>query len=318
MAAQKTILAVAVGDPANSAVIKDDNSGTLAGKRPYIKGLIDRLHNYGQDIGDAHYYVIDYRECSEAALANNNTFTVKPTLPASYVLFCMSTTVAKSAATFTTNVNPNLPVVAIVSTHTGYPNNFCGVSARRHQIARNYYEKFLATVPSLNDSTKTVYVLSKQKYDPSDQSLKNIRNGPQPVPIVEVPVAAPYSPTEIQNAINGITGSGGLLILPVDSFFGAADAIIGWAHAKGLPDFWSVTDWVQHDLPSALGGYGVSQQRCGQLMADKVHSIWSTGNIPNPPFTEVTSAGNFDWAASDAAAASLTLQLGNDANLRHA
>jgi hypothetical protein len=226
----------------------------------------------------------------------------------------MSTTVAQAAATFTANVNPNLPVVAIVSTHTGYPNNFCGVSARRHQIGRQYYEKFLAAVPSLN----TVYVLSKPGYAPSDLSLQNIRNGAQPVQIVEVPVAAPYSATEIQNAINGIVGPGGLLILPVDSFFGAADAIIGWAHAKGLPDFWSVTDWVRHDLPSALGGYGVSQQRCGQLMGDKVHSIWSTANIPNPPFTEVTSAPNFDWAASDAAAASLNnLQLGNDASLRH-
>jgi hypothetical protein len=169
-----------------------------------------------------------------------------------------------------------------------------------------------------NDATKAVYVLSKQGYPPSDLSLQNINTGNLPVRIVEVPVAAPYGRTEIQNAINGINGSGGLLILPVDSFFAAADAIPGWAHANGLPDFWSVTDWVQHDLPSALGGYGVSQERCGQLMADKVHSIWSTGNIPKPAFTEVTSAGNFDWAASDAAAASLNnLQLGNDANLRH-
>jgi hypothetical protein len=57
--AQKTILAVAIGNPANSTVIRDDNVNTLAGKRAYIKGLIDRLKSFGHLIGDANYYVID-------------------------------------------------------------------------------------------------------------------------------------------------------------------------------------------------------------------------------------------------------------------
>jgi hypothetical protein len=272
--------------------------------------LIERLHEFGYDIGDTNYYVIDYRQCRENQL--NQNFAVTAGLPASHVILGMSKTVVDAAAAFTNVV----PIVGMVSTHAGYPNNVCGVSARRHQIGRQYYDRFLDTVPSLKTSGKTVYILHRPGYAPSDNSLQNIQQGSLPVPIVAVPVAAPYGDTDIQSAINGIAGQGGLLILPVDYFFAAAGNIISWAQGKNLPDFWPVTDWVQRVLPSALGGYGVAQHRCGQLLGDKINYIWSNaGNIPNPPFTDVTGASNYTWQASEAAAEQLGISLGHPSGL---
>jgi hypothetical protein len=304
MAADKTILAVAVGNSnssSSSKVIKDANSATLNGVRPYIKGMIGRLHEFGYDIGDANQYVIDYRQCTESQL--NQNFTVTSGLPTSYVILGMSKTVVDAAVNFTTAI----PIIGMVSAHTGHPN-LTGVSAQRYQIARRYYDHFLETVPSL--SGQKVYILSRQGYPPSDASLTNIKKGGHlPVPIEEVAVGSPYGDNEINSAINGISGRGGLLILPVDYFFAAAGNIISWAQAKGLSDFWPVTDWVQHTLPSALGGHGASQERCGQLLADKIESIWSSGG-QIPPFTNIHSPENFLWQASQAAANQLRVALG--------
>jgi ABC-type uncharacterized transport system substrate-binding protein len=307
MMAQKTILAVAVGNSNSSSpskVIKDGSPATLQGVRPYIGGVIDRLHSFGYDIGDANYYVIDYRQCAEAQLPQN--FTVKAGLPPSYVILGMSKTVVDAAANFTSTI----PIIGMASTHTGYPNNVCGVSARRSQIGRQYYDRFLATVPNLQTSGGTVHILSRHGYPPSDSALQSIMQGAHPVPIQDKPVAAPYGDAEIQSVINGIAGTGGLLVLPVDYFFAAAGTIIATAQAKLLPDFWPVTDWVQHNLPSALAGYGVSQFRCGQLLGDKINDIFNN-NTPSPRWTEVISAQNYSWVGSDAAAANLKIALGN-------
>jgi hypothetical protein len=309
MPANKTILAVAIGNSGNSKIIRDNSPATLAGVRPYIGGVIERLTAFGDRIGDANDYVIDYRECSAAQL--NQNFTVTAGLPPSYVILGMSTTVMRAAATFSTTI----PMIGIVSNQGGYGANVCGVSGQRPQNARRSYDKLLLTIPGL----PRVHILHKPGYPPSDDSLRAIQNGgPLGVPVAVVPVAAPYGDAEIRAAIDGINTPGALLILPVDSFFAAADRIIGWAHANAnrLPDFWPVTDWVRHALPSALGGYGASQHRCGQLLADKIHSIWeSGGHIPNPRWTIITSQQNFSWHASVAAAHDLGVTLGNDPDM---
>ena len=138
--------------------------------------------------------------------------------------------------------------------------NICGISGERHQIGRDYYDKLLATIPNL----EKVYVLHKDNYPPSVKALAKIQTGSHPASVVPVPVGSPYGDADIRNAINGITGtaSSALLVLPADSFFGSANNIIALAHAKSLPDFWPVTDWVRHSAAaaSAVGGYGFPQR----------------------------------------------------------
>jgi hypothetical protein len=289
--AQKTILAVALGESLTSRtnksrVIRDNSPGTLNGVRPYISGLItwlqsqpnppvpdDPLPTYS--IGDPNDYVIDYRECLEAELGLN-TFTVSAGLPATYVILCLSSSVATAAANFTAAMKPPPPVVAIVSDPfaMGFPANVCGVSALRSQHAMHCYHQF----KKADKAVGQIYALHKQKYKPSADSLMWLGNKVIPVPI---------SPGDnIQTAINNIPAgtNRGLLVLPADLFFGAADNIATWAQAKSMHDFWSVPDWPAN----SYGGYGFPQGTCGQYLAERIASIWANnGAIPNPPWVPV-------------------------------
>jgi hypothetical protein len=296
----KTILAVAIGDSRKSKAINNSAPATLNGVRPYIGGLINGLsklpvpntkpvRNY--QIGTD--YVIDYRECDLDQL--NRTFT------SADVIFCMSTRVVRAAASY----NSSIPIVGIVSNprHEGFLNkNICGISGKRSQEARHCYDRLkMTTVPNLKD--ENVYVLHDASYGPSKDSLETIRGGKHD------PRVAYVSPSNIEDVIKDLTPGWGLLVLPVDWFFGAAPDIISWARAKGLVDFWSVTDWVQRTLPSALGGYGVPQQRCGELLAERVAYVLPSGAIPRPEFTDVDINSDVVWKASDAAAAELGIIL---------
>ena len=84
--AAKTILAVAIANTAVSKTISDTSPASLAGVRPYINGLIQRLAIRGYQIGP--HYIIDYRETPAAGLGA--IFT--PTLPnpAPDAVLCMS------------------------------------------------------------------------------------------------------------------------------------------------------------------------------------------------------------------------------------
>jgi hypothetical protein len=229
----------------------------------------------------------------------------------------MSRTVLDAAVA---NVPNTIPVIGIVSNPGNYhQNNVCGISGERHQIARTYYDRLLDTVQGL----QRVYILHKDAYPPSVSSLQAIQSGTHSVPIQPAPVPDPYSDAAIQNAINQIPQSAGtaLLILPADSFFGAAQNIIGWAHSRNFCDFWPVTDGVRTSSSGAVGGYGVPQSRCGELLAQQIARIWLTRSIPNPRFINVkTNQGAPDtdivWVASLAAAQQLNLTLRTQPDLR--
>ena len=303
--AAKTILAVAISNTQKNQTITDASAASLSGVRPYIKGLIQRLDVCGFEIGTNNHYVIDYRETTQAQLSAIYSGTPD------FVLCMSSTVLAAVPSTWT------MPIIAIGS---DVPNplraNICGISGERHQIGRDYYDKLLATIPNL----EKVYVLHKDNYPPSVKALAKIQTGSHPATVVPVPVGSPYGDAEIQNAINGITGtaSSALLVLPADSFFGSANNIIALAHAKSLPDFWPVTDWVRHSAAaaSAVGGDGFPQIRCGELLADRIASIWSTGTMPNPPFKKIDNTEAV-WLVCDAAAASLNVTPRTSAGLRH-
>jgi len=176
MAATRTIVAVAIGNSQKNTVIRDSSPATLKGLRPYIKGLISWLANEPDppvpdsvlgryQIGDANDYVIDYRECTEDDLKHNYDFKPKNGLPSSYVILCMSTTVAREAVNFSTAI----PIVAIVSDpfKENFPENVCGVSARRHDHAKDCYNIFKAKI-----APTKIYLLHKDGYGPSEISRK--------------------------------------------------------------------------------------------------------------------------------------------------
>ena len=300
VAAVKTILAVAIANTATSKTISDSTPASLAGVRPYIKGLIQRLNIRGYEIGP--HYVIAYRESPPAGL--DAIFpTTLPANPPDAVL-CMSKTVLDKVSSRT--AWDTVKIAGIVSVPLNRPN-VCGIDGQRQQIGRDYYDKLLAALPSLQQSAANrVHVLHVPGYPPSDESLRQINQGPRPVPVNVVSVADPTD-ANIIAAINAITAPGALLVLPVDTFFGSAPAIIAAARAKFLPDFWPVTDWVRHvnttTSRSAVGGYGVPQVLCGELLADRIAHVWTNGSMPNPAFIRVNTRDDVVWAVSDAAAA---------------
>lgn len=294
-----TILAVAIGE--TDKTVRINSTAIPSGVRRYISGLISGLTARGKSIGDASDYVIDYRECTAPRL---ETFVFNSTLRADCI-FCMSTTVVRRADNFTKQHSLQTPIVGIVSDYQreSFGGNVCGVSAQRSQQARQCYEHLLRTVvPGLNKA----YVLHDPNYDPSKDSLRNITGGHHP-DVVNV-----SSPSDIQREIGNMPQGSGLLLLPVDWFFGAAEHIIGWARAQKLLDFWPVTDWVRSTPPSAFGGYGAPQERCGELLAERVASVWD-GTMPARLWVHVDSS-DFVWRASEAVARALGVTLSSAPN----
>jgi hypothetical protein len=309
--AVKTILAVAIANTATSRTISDSTPASLAGVRPYIKGLIQRLDIRGYEIG--HHYVIDYRETPATGLGAIFPTTL-PANPPDAVL-CMSKTVLdKVSGTAAWN---SVTIAGIVSEPLNQAN-VCGVDGQRQQIGKDYYDKLLAALPSLAQSgANRVHVLNVPGYPPSDKSLALITQGNPPVTVNPVNVATPTD-ANIVAAINGINQPGALIVLPVDTFFGSA-AIINTARAKSLPDFWPVADWVRYSnnpTKSAFGGYGVPQVLCGELLADRIAYVWTNGGMPTPKFIKVDTKTDVVWAVSAAAATDAGVTPANIPGLR--
>jgi len=308
----KTILAVAIANTATSKTISNSTPASLAGVRPYIKGLIQRLDIRGYEIGP--HYVIDYRETPATGLGAIFPSTL-PANPPDAVL-CMSKTVLdKVSGTAAWN---SVTIAGIVSEPLNQ-TNVCGIDGQRQQIGKDYYDKLLAALPSLAQSgANRVHVLNVPGYPPSDKSLALITQGNPPVTVNPVNVATPTD-ANIVAAINGINQPGALIVLPVDTFFGSAQTIINTARAKSLPDFWPVTDWVRHGnnpTKSAFGGYGVPQVLCGELLADRIAFVWTNGSMPTPKFIKVDTKTDVVWAVSAAAATEAGVTPANTAGLR--
>lgn len=311
-AASRTIVAVAIGEPGNSQVIR--STPAPAGIRPYIQGVIDGLSAKNFNIGDAKHYVIDYREFAQDQLNSPDNFKRSDTtLPKNYLILAMSTTVVWAAARYETD----RPIVAIVSDYKGMgikASNVCGISGQRSQFGKEYYRRFNATIKS--PQLTKIYVLVKEGYPPALDTLRDIESiNPSIDPtVVNVPTAG-----AIQETIGGLKeGSGGLLVLPADWFFALAQPtkIPLWARQKKLPDFWPVTDWLNNSKSSALAGYGVSQKKCGELLGGRIAEIWSNNdNIPSGNKFPAVKTQDCNWQASAAAAADLGITLGSDKDL---
>ncbi len=281
--------------------------------RPYLRGLVQGLATRGFKLRKD--YVIDFRQRRPNALGNAAAFG-NPV--AGDVIFCMSTTVVKGATDIA--ALSTIPIVGVVSepgTETNAAGtrfdqiaNICGVSARRIQTAVDCFDRFLKTVPTLTE----VKVLAKQGYGPSDRAFAAVRTaaGQKGITCTEVPITDVAS---LENALDGLTARDpdgvppatvGVLVLPIDVCLGHAQEIIDIAQGeKKIPVFFPVPDFVKANASGALGAYGVSQQTCGEMMAERVSVIWRSGNaVPGSPFVRWVPAPDdtLQWVVSGAVA----------------
>jgi ABC-type uncharacterized transport system substrate-binding protein len=313
----KKVLAVAIGDPNNSSLIKTAADANSDKVRPYVRGLVSWLATQAVppkaknltkfQIGTAKDYVIDYRECRDS---NNdadldalfNTYGGSADL-----IFCMSTTVARRAAHYTTTK----PIVAIVSDpkrETTFGPNVCGVSAMRSQNTGDCCEEFRESLPDLT----RIYFLHKAGYTPSEDAKYWLPNDPLNV---SVPIAlADNIATTISNLAQAPSGETyGILVLPADRFFGERANLITAATSKGFPTYWSVTDFV--GAGGAFGGYGVPQAVSGRFMAERVANIWTNTAIPSPPFVPIRKK-HIESKLSLAVAKALKLKLAHAKSIK--
>jgi hypothetical protein len=272
----KTILAVAVGNPANDQTFDTPNPN-LSTVRPYIKGLVSWLANQPDpptpDSTLSKYkigvdYKIVYRERDVGSLPD--AFPEAVSLPAD-LIFCMSTSVAKAADAFTKVYAPSKPIVAIVSDPFSelFGDNVCGVSASRDRLASHCLRQFKKKNPNVN----RVYALHRDGYAPSIKAKGWI--GGKKVTTVAI-ADGDNIRTKIEDILQNAPPKSGFLILPADRFFGSANDIVQWTGTK--PTFWSTPDFPA----GSFGGYGFKQELCGQFMGERVANIWTSQDSGDP------------------------------------
>ena len=258
------ILAVAIGDPNNSRTIDSIPSLSIPSPcRPYITAMVDQLMRQptlrllGRD------YVVDYQECFE----DGEIFTA--VTPNTALILCMSTPVMVAAAHFTNQI----PIVGVTSTPAAFPANVCGVNAQRTNNPYTYYIHFRnALGPS-----QTITLLNRTG-NPVSEACKTAILQQETAPIAEVTFPRGNDPrTPIVNAINTIhLNGGGLLVLPVDVFFGFSDTINTTAANRGLTVFWPAEEFAKH----GHSHFGSSQVECGQNFGRQVDYILTNHAVP--------------------------------------
>jgi hypothetical protein len=261
-----SILAIAIGDPNNSRTI--DSIYGLANPnpcRPYIAGMVDQLMKESTPRILGVDYVIDYQECFESG-ETFNTVTTDTAL-----ILCMSTPVMKAAVTFANN---EIPIVGVTSNPIAFPGNVCGVNAQRtNNPYATYYIHFRN---SLGPHPPTITLLNRTG-SPISETCKNGILQHVAVPVAEVDFPAGDDPTQpIVDAINTVPQNSGLLVLPVDVFFGFYDTINTAAASLNLTVFWAAEEFAKHNQPH----YGSSQLVCGQKFGDQVAYILSNKKVP--------------------------------------
>ena len=254
-----SILAIAIGDPNNSRTIDSIFGLTYPNPcRPYIAGMVDQLMNESTPRILGVDYVIDYQECFESG-ETFNTVTTDTAL-----ILCMSSPVMNAAVTFANN---QIPIVGVTSNPNAFPGNVCGVNAQRtNNPYATYYIHFRN---SLGAHPPTITLLNRTG-SPVSETCKNEILQHVAVPVAEVDFPTGDDPTQpIVDAINNVPPNSGLLVLPVDVFFGFSDTIITAAASLNLTVFWPAEEFARHGQPH----YGSSQVQCGQIFGDQVEDF---------------------------------------------
>ncbi len=264
--APASIVAIAIGDPNNSRTI-DSIFGLANPKpcRPYIAGMVDQLMKESTPLILGVDYVIDYQECFESG-ETFNTVTADTAL-----ILCMSTPVMNAAVTFANN---EIPIVGVTSNTNAFAGNVCGVNAQRtNNPYATYYIHFR---DSLGAHPPTITLLNRTG-SPVSELCKNGILQHVAAPVAEVDFPTGDDPTQpIVDAINKVPPNIGLLVLPVDVFFGFSDTIITAAASLNLTVFWPAEEFAKHGQPH----YGSSQVQCGQKFGDQVAYILPNKKVP--------------------------------------
>jgi hypothetical protein len=257
-----SILAVAIGDPNNSRTI-DSIPGLLNPSpcRPYITGMVDQLMKQSTPRILGVDYVINYQECFEGG--EDFTVTANPAL-----ILCMSTPVMNAAVAFANN---QIPVVGVTSNPGAFAGNVCGVNAQRtNNPYATYYIHFK------NSFGQTITLLNRTG-NPVSETCKSGILQHVTAPVAEVDFPTGNDPTQpIVNAISTVPQNSGLLVLPVDVFFGFSDTINTAAASRNLTVFWPAEEFAKHGQPH----FGSSQVECGQNFADQVAYILPNKTVP--------------------------------------
>jgi hypothetical protein len=234
---------------------------------------------YTYELGDGTTgYTIDYYEVTLASL--------KPTKPAVFSnlsgvhgIVCMSTHVGEKAAA-STKVKP-IVVITSDPTNNAFDNpNVCGVCAIRPQLIGVGLRKFIS-----KSGVKVLFGLNRDGYKPSKHSKRDLgKRIDSWIDISDDNDTDASIASQISDAAQ--TPGAGLLVLPADRFFGLSDDIL--AAAGNMPTYWTTTDWPAANPKG--GGYGYPQEVCGQYMAQRIASVWSSSSgiaIPAEPFLTV-------------------------------
>ena len=154
-----------------------------------------------------------------------------------------------------------------------YGSNVCAVSASRPQLIARGAKRFKKKL-----RLDKLFALTIPDYEPAKQSARWIGQNVDPRPVNDLSdikaVVDACSPAPGQKA--------GLIVYPVDAFFGAGKDIVDWAENRAqdpIPTFWTAPDFPA----TAYGGFGFQQKICGQYMAYLVATIFSTGDVPEQP-----------------------------------
>jgi hypothetical protein len=259
-----SILAVAIGDPNNSRPIDSIPGLSFPNPcRPYVSAMVGQLMNQPTPRLLGRDYVIDYRECFEGE--EKFTVTTNPAL-----ILCMSTPVMMAAVAVANNL---IPVVGVTSNPGAFPGNVCGVNAQRtNNPFATYYIHFRN---SLGPTPPTITLLNRTGSPVSnscrDEILRHVT-----VPVAEVNPTTADPRTAIVNAINTVPQNSGLLVLPVDVFFGFYETINTAAESRNLTVFWPAEEFARHGQPH----FGSSQVECGQIFGVQVDFILTNNVVP--------------------------------------
>jgi hypothetical protein len=287
--ANKKILAVAVGDTYDQT-FSDSFNTDFTKVRPYIKGLVEWLalstanRNSPEDedglgtfkLGTgANQYQIDYKQRprGQISTAFSNGYDL---------IFCMSRTVVDAAATqFPPGANAP-KIVGIVSDpfSANYGDNVCAVSATRPQLIARGAKRFKKKL-----KLDTLFALTIPNYAPAELAGKWVGKNVYLKPVNDLSNINNIKAV-IDTCLPGQGMKAGLIVFPVDAFFGASQQIVDWAENRTqypIPTFWTAPDFPA----TAYGGFGFDQKICGQYMAFLVATIFSTGNMPDQPYIAV-------------------------------
>ncbi len=307
------ILAVAVGQGSHAGrtIVRDVIANRHTQEvRPYVAGLIDGLEKLGLRSGQD--FEIDYATAEPAKLKALITSTIRERRPDA--IFAMSTSALKAAMSVNKDIQIVFPSISdptddgVAKTCAAPGKNATGVRSMRRQSAHECIELFKATVPSL----RKVYGFHKPAYGPATRALKSLKKSAQAAKVTFTPVAV-KSHKDIAAKLDAIKQAGpdgkpqvGVLVLPDDLVLSAWRTITQSAHAKKIPTFFPITDWVKDGSPSALAGYGVPQHTGGEAAAAYMYKILKGVPARDLP---IKRCGGFEWAVNKAVAASMGISI---------